>query len=541
MNENNLPVKHILSEVASHSKKSRRKPAKVQGETVISSANIHLLKVEEMVLKVNSMRAHFKRLKYKGSPGLAKNGELNPDIEHVDMDRDAFVKQMYQLIEPNFNITWKNHFTQLCLYVRWLDSKGHSPINSDYFHNELTLNYMEQCNIWVRKGYYKFASWTSAKQMLSAILKELGRNSDAKRLPSIKGGSRDIEPYRGIHVESELKPSAKALFRGFYGLAEHLKKGTKPDIHPMYDEAIINEQAILNNWNTLEKSRRYVSFKNCIKKCFDWRNQLTRLAAMICFMFTGMNTTSLLIMQRKDVRFRQVHGGKYIFESTKERAKNLELDNAFGFGRNARNFIEAWLELSESITGKDKLALLFPFVNKDGIITSFTIASRAPQRSVNKLLLNLGLTPLTPSVLRQTKIDTLLKVTEDIYLVSLASNNSIHTLSRHYSSGLEQDHKRNLSAAFEAQFGLSHGKRIEDAVIDAKYAFNDVLSDYNYRELHADNPNESMTPLGVRCQNNTKGASNLIDKAFKEVVLICKIEKLYVPIFLTALNVNTTN
>lgn len=33
---------------------------------------------------------------------------------------------------------------------------------------------------------------------------------------------------------------------------------------------------------------------------------------MICFMLTGINTEPMLLMRRKDVRFKQAHGDRYL-------------------------------------------------------------------------------------------------------------------------------------------------------------------------------------------------------------------------------------
>ena len=514
---NNLnPSNELMSGSDSSTVKSgRRKPVKISKEMVSASSSIESLRIEDLVLELNSRKLHFKRLKYKGCPFLTTQGELNPKLKHQDMKRDEFVRQMYRLFKPNFNRTWRHYFYYLCKYIRWIDSKELTAIENDYFHNDLTAQYMDQWGLWIKNGLYKKGAWAFAKGCLSAILKELGRHCDAKRLPSVKHSGKDSESHKGVHVESELKPTAKTMFRGFYGLAKHLENGTQPVIHPMFDETLFNEQVLITKWNNKTKGAKSSAFKHAVASRYNWHNQLTRLACMLCYMFTGMNSHTLLKMQRRDVKIKQVHGGKYIFEGTKARAKHLELDNALGFTRHAREFIEIWVKLSALLTGNDENAWLFPYIKRNGVITNFDAITQYPHTSVNKLLSYLGLTQLTPSVLRQTKIDTLMKVTEDIYLVSIAANNSITTITKHYSTGLEQDHERNLSAAMEAKFNIAKGKSVIEAVTEAKYAFHDVLSEYDYRKLRKQNPHESITPLGVRCQDNTKGASSLIDKALK--------------------------
>lgn len=48
-----------------------------------------------------------------------------------------------------------------------------------------------------------------------------------------------------------------------------------------------------------------------------------------------------------------------------------------------------------------------------------------------------------------------MKVTEDIYVISMSANNSISTLQVNYSHGLAKDHERNLSASNEAMYEIA--------------------------------------------------------------------------------------
>ena len=503
-----IPVKH-----------SRRKPVKVTGDMVISAASIEPLTIEQMTLKAtNTTIAHFKRLKYNGCPKLTKKGLLDPKVEHIDMGRDGFARKMYYLFEPGFNSSLATHFSHLCKYIAWLDAKGYEAVKGDYFQQSLIKAYMGQWDTWVKQGKYKKGTWSLARAMLSALLKAQERHGEAKSLPVIKGIKKDTVSYEGIHVESELKPTAQALFRGFYGLAKHVKQGTVPKIHPLWDEERFNKHALTCEWNAQQKSSKESAFKVAVGINGTWRNQLVRVAAMLCFMFTGMNTSPLLRMRRSDVKFKQIQGGKYLFEAEKGRAQHLELDNALGFSKRAKEFIEDWLSLSALISEDDEAEWLFPYFTRDGEISSFVNVCKSPQTGLNKLLGYLGLTPLTASALRQTKSDTLMKVTEDIYLVSMSLNNGVNTVKRVYSGGMTKDHERNLAASMDAKFNIAkQGKPIKEAVDEAKYAYHDVLSEYDYQRLRKNKKeqHEALTPVGVRCQDNTQGAAELIDKALK--------------------------
>jgi hypothetical protein len=496
---------------------NKRKAVKPTRDMVAPIASIEPLTIEAMVLKAEGRtKAHFKRLKYNGCPNLSKQGEFAISTVCIDMKRDDFVRDMYRLFKPDFNVTSRTRFDELCVYIRWLDDKGHLAIEEGYFHNDLIKLYMEGWRDRVSLNKAAPASMNNAKQMLNFILKAKGRYADAKRLPPVIGAAKSTKSYKAIHVESELKPTVKILFRGFKGLAIHLEKNTTPKISPMWDDVLFNDSVKKCGWSTQQKRYKAASFKKCLAG--DWRNQLTRIAAMICFMFTGMNTTPMLNMKRRDVYFKQIQGGKYVFDAIKGRSNYREIDNGIGFSKYAREFIESWLLVSSKITGADLDAPLFPFVTSKGEVTTFIAVTKHPQTAVNKLLDYLGLTKITPSILRKTKLDTLMKVTEDIYLVSISGNNNVNTIKQSYSAGLEQDHQRNLAASTEAMFNIAKGKPIAEAVGEAKHAYHDVLSEYDYKRLREkeQNDNEALTPLGVRCQNNKKGATERIDKILKK-------------------------
>ena len=498
---------------------SSRKPVRILPSIIAPTGRVETLTIDQMILTIGeSKKCHFKRLKYKGCPALTKRGDLAPNIEHIDMKRDKFIREIYYLLATDFNSTSASYFTSLCKYIAWVDFNEKVPVEGDYFHSSLVKPYMTQWGEWVKQGVYKKGTWSNARSMLVALLKAQGRYSEAKKLPVITGIKKDTQSYKGLDIESELKPVSRALFQGFYGFAKHVRQGTIPTIHPIWDEEKFNAQALVCQWSAKQKDGIKSSFRVANGANGTWRNQLVRIAAMLCFMFTGMNTSSLLKMKRCDVRFRQVHGGKYLFESVKGRASHLEHDNAMGFSKRAREFIEAWLDLSALLNGDDKEGWLFPYFKLNGTITNFIAVGKSPQTTLNTLLRYLGLTPLTASALRQTKSDTLFKITEDIYLVSLSLNNNISTVRKSYSDGLEKDHERNLAASMMATFNIAtQNKPVKEAIDEAKYTLHDVLSEYEYNRLakKEDSRSEVLTLSGARCRNSTRGSVELINKALK--------------------------
>lgn len=496
----------------------KRKAVKPTRDMVSSRASVEPLTIEEMTIKVRATNCQFQRLKFKGCPKLSNYGKRNKKIQYIDMNRDAFIRDMYRLLSPNCTITTTKHYYTLCGYIGWMDDNKHKPVADDYFHNELIKLYMQEWGTWNSQNIKSKTAWANVRKMFSFILKRLDRHHDAKRLAPIKGIKKETNSHKGLYLEEELKPIARALFRGFKGFAKHLEDNTTPQMHALWDEELFNEQVDKHGWNATKKEYQRKGFRTSIAGQGDWRNHLTRVSAMICFMLTGMNLTPMLSMKRKDVKFKQIQGGQYIFEAVKGRANNLEIDNGIGFSKYAKEFIERWLSLSARLTGKGKNASLFPYIKPNGDISDFITGKHSPHQSINKFLITLGLKKISASILRQTKIDTLMKVTEDIYLVSVAANNSIGVITSNYSSGLEQDHKRNLSASMVAKFDLAKGKPINEAVAEAKKNNVDVLSAYEYKKLreNSSDNDEAQTPLGGRCQSNKKGAAERIDKILKK-------------------------
>lgn len=126
----------------------------------------------------------------------------------------------------------------------------------------------------------------------------------------------------------------------------------------------------------------------------------------------------------------------------------------------------------------------------------------------------MGLVHVTPSKLRQTKIDVLMKVTQNLWLVSMSANNSIETIKVSYSDGNESDHKNGLSASTEALYdSVKNGTDIHDAANNAKFKFSDVLSDYDYKNLRKEEKeNDKQTPIGTRCTDPTQGVANTVKR-----------------------------
>lgn len=506
--------------------RSQRKPVKATREMVAPLASVEPICVDNLMLKTDgSSVAHFWRLKYKGCPKADSNnkntGNKIPHLEYLDMNRDDLVRDVYGILKADFNISKKTYCDLVILYIRWLDDEGLSAIDGDYFHNDLTSAYMTQWALRFKNGRYSKSTWSIARTALSFMLRAKGRHKDAGNLIGPKDQGSDTKSYSPLDIETELKPTAQALFRAYHVFLKHLNEGSVPTTHPLWDEKRFQEYCLTLNLNNNQKSGRRAAFETTFIRGGDWRNSLARIAMLIIFMLTGMNKTPLIKMKFSDVKFRLVKSGSYIFDATKNRAKYLKLDNGVGINKSAKRFIESWLGVSAVIYQDDQLKndgnkWLFPYVQDDNSITSFYACNSLLQDQVNNLLGHLGLSKVNASVLRKTKTNGLLRVTEDIYLVSVAANNDVKTISKAYAHGSEKDHERTWAAAGQALFDYAKNGDIDNAIKQAKFDYHDPLDEYDYKKRLRPK-NEALTPMGVRCQDNKKGSAEFIAKAIKKI------------------------
>ncbi|EGR3296738.1 hypothetical protein HYO33_20255 [Vibrio parahaemolyticus] len=485
------------------------------------AATVEPLNLSELKLKSDGVTSHIDQLVYKGVPNHSYKGEKRKGVDCIPVvGRERFARDVYLLLKTDFNRTKSAHFHQLKLYIRWLDTTQREPIEGDYFHPDLYNAYMdyhqEKCN----RGEQKLAMWASAKKMLSFFLKSQNRSLEAKGLKSIKGQKKETKSHKGIDVSSEFKPLVRCFIAAFGQFRKHFLEGTLPDVHPFWDEVRFNELAEEKGWTAREKGHQKKAFKCAVKNENATRNHFSRLASGLAFCFTGQNTTPLLNLRFSDVRFTEESYGKVYFDMTKARAKYLGFDTSMGFHKKTQEFFHQWLEISKALQKESGTDWVFPYFMESGEIKGWVeVGQTTPHKMINTLTKKLGLAHITPSILRQTKIDTLMKVTEDIYLVSMSANNDVKTIKASYAHGNESDHKRGLAASNEALYDVvKNGTAPDEAASQAKYSYADVLSNYDYQRLRKEErENDAQTPLGVRCKDATKGAANTVKKNLEKM------------------------
>lgn len=502
--------------------KNKRKALSPNKSLFISKAQVQPLRIEDMVIsRAGSSKLHFVRLKYKGCPTLTSGFHAKPYFKEstvlIDMNRDAFIRELYSLLNEITTTTCSTNFLSLVKYVQWLDDNDVVVINGDYTNFRLIDDFMTWCAAQVKLGKMRLSGWVHRKTGISWLLRAQGRKRDADNLPSISGLHEENTPHKSLDLESEFKPVVKALFRAYIQLLKHFNENTTPERHPLWDKELSDIEAARRGLKSYALAAHRADFKRTLKKAHP-NNHIVRISMLICYMFTGINAKPLASLKISDVTFKEVNGGKYIFDSVKRRANWQEHDNSLGFTKRAKEYIESWLKVAAKMADNDLNAPLFPFFYMNGDVKLYSEAGVTPQKNVNILLERLGLSTVNPSRFRKTKLDTIFRITEDVYIVSMSANSDIKTIKRSYLHGTESEHQNNLGASMDAQFNITKGKDIDSATSEAKFKFADVLDNYEYQRLRKgkDRSRESRTPTGTRCNDNRKGSAAIIDKLLKQ-------------------------
>lgn len=480
------------------------------------AAVVEPLHLDKLKLECNGTKAHFEMLLYKNVPNYSTLGKKKDFVDYIPVSgREPFIRKVYRILETDFNRTKRSKFYQIIKYLRWMDSNHLEPINEDYFAPDLYNAYMnyhqEKCN----RGEQAIATWGQAKSMLSFFLKADGRSAEARNLKKIEGAKKQAKSYTGIDVVGELKPLVRRFIAAFGKFRAHFLDGSKLDIHPLWDEDLFYKEAEKQQWNARKMACVRQSFKVAVCSENSIRNHFSRLAAMLVFCFTGQNTTPLLNLRFSDIRFTSKLNGKVYFDMTKARANYLKFDTSLGFHKKTQEFLHQWLEVSMGLQKEAGTDWVFPYFRTSGDIQGMIEAGNgAPQKSINNYTKKLGLVHVNPSKLRQTKIDTLMKVTEDIWLVSMSANNTIEVIGRNYSGNNESEHVTSLAANGDALYEFSkNGTDPYEAAKKSKYNYASVISDYNYKKLREEErAKDTQTPLGVRCKDSSKGVAARIKK-----------------------------
>ncbi|USE01442.1 hypothetical protein JKJ11_05155 [Vibrio sp. SCSIO 43133] len=483
-----------------------------------TSAPIIPLRFEDMVLDCgNENKAYTHRLRYRNVPTV-KQIESGSGVL---ANRDDIVRDIHQKLNPLPESRTKGaYFAGLVSYFRYLDSIGY---HGDLFSSAVMIDCLEHFNKLCEKGV-QVSKASKIKTSLSFLLRQWGRESYLKTLPEVAG----IPPAanKAFHVEAELKPLSKVLVKGAKAFQEAIEKNELLDIHPFFDEDLFDEQAKRFGWTLRQSAAKKNGFKTSMKPRggtikfspvpFDrlhrqvFYNQASRNWFFVFSMLTGMNKSVLANVRHKDVSFKNIGSGRFVFDGEKFRAGYKSLDNSAGFSLRTKELITRWLKTSKAMYQSLGIPLsnelpLCPFFSSSGEILTFNVHGSNIGIINNQLEKITGLR-VTTSRFRATKSDVLMRVTEDIFLVSQGLNNSVNVVTKRYSSGVQADHDNNLNATFGALSAIAKGEEVGRAIEDSKVMRSDILSDYDARKLRTRESQEQplmTTPSGIKCAGPT--------------------------------------
>lgn len=490
------------------------------------SERLAVLRFEDMVIdNGKGKKEYLHRLRYVNVPTV-KQIKLGLEIL---AGRDSVVRSIYEALEPlPDNHSKLNYFYGMIVYFRYLDSINY---RGDVFVNEIMKESLQHFNRLRNKGEQVSKS-VSVQSAFSFFLRAWSREKDLKTLPEVF--ANPPSKNQAFDIETELKPLAKVLIRGALAFQQAIEKGELLDTHPFFDEEEFEKVVKSKGWKKkrIDESKR--GFKQCMKPHprtiresqipLDQLNEQTifnqasRNWFFVFSMLTGMNKSVLAQIRFIDVRFKNIGSGRFVLCGRKSRANYKELDNSSGFSKRTKELIEGWLMASKTMYLRldipfSKSLPICPFFNRNGEVSTFD-QHGAKLECVNLQIQKVTGLRVTTMRFRATKSDILMRVTDDIFLVSQGLNNSISVVAKRYSSGVQVDHDNNLNATFSALDAVSKGEEIGRAIEDAKVMRSDILSDYDYKKLRSGRCSEKplmMTPSGVSCSGPT--AEKLVTEA----------------------------
>ncbi|USD61428.1 hypothetical protein J4N45_05540 [Vibrio sp. SCSIO 43140] len=483
-----------------------------------TSAPVIPLRFDEMVLDCgNNNKAYTYRLRYRNVPTVKQIDSGNV----VLANRDDIVRGIHQQLTPlPENQSKQCYFSGLVIYFQYLDDTGYQ---GDPFANAVMIDCLKHFNRLREKGEQTSKSY-QIKISLSFLLRAWGRESDLKILPEV--AAPPVAKDKAFHIETEMKPLSKILVKGAHAFQEAIEIDELLDIHPFFDEERFDEQVKRNGWTLRQSVNKKNGFKRCLKPTpmaikdnpvsleqlnrQVFYNHASRNWFFVFSMLTGMNKSVLANVQHGDVSFKSIGSGRFVFDGEKFRASYKDLDNSAGFSLRTKELITRWINTSKVMYQSLGIPLsnelpLCPFFGSNGEVWTFNYNGSNISYINTQLEKITGLT-VSNSRFRATKSDVLMRVTEDIFLVSQGLNNDVNVVAKRYSSGVQANHDNNINATVSAMSAAAKGKDIRKAVEDAKAMHSDILSDYDYKALRSRESKEQplmTTPSGIKCAGPT--------------------------------------
>lgn len=227
----------------------KRKFAKVIKPT--PSNNIEALSIDNVVLRTsNGVKFHLKRLRYRGVPKLSNDGKgkfrKSEALAHAN--RDDLIRNIHRLLSRNDGLITNTELTLLnsgaVSYFKYIDDNTPEINPFSFEAMEACLKHYNQLRL---NGENRSAA-THVQRFLSYFLDKMGEIELKRKLPDVS--AFDADGRLGAYdIESELKPVAKVLIRGYTAFSSHIKNNTTPTRHPFYDEELFNRMANDEGWD----------------------------------------------------------------------------------------------------------------------------------------------------------------------------------------------------------------------------------------------------------------------------------------------------
>ncbi|MEZ8854493.1 hypothetical protein AB6E16_03175 [Vibrio atlanticus] len=324
-----------------HVQRSGRPRTLIPLNRELNKSSISVLRFQDMVISDGKDRKfNFNRFRFLGVPtqrSIAKGKVVNAG-------RDDLVKELYALaIQEKQGHSILGHFKGgLVSYLRYIDSIAYI---GDPFSLEIMFKCLKHYNAQRKRGK-EISKAYGIQAILAWLLSKWGRYSDIRNLPIVptKERSSTLTAYK---VETELKSISRLLVNSLHKLMIHVEQSQTPSVHPMFSEELLTEQARLNNWSAIDLSNKRKAFRLCMMvpsvnkrnsnlseeelKFNLLANHASRNSLYVFFMLTGMNHSVLSSMRRMEVKFKDINGGRYVFEGEKFRAGYKKIDSALGW------------------------------------------------------------------------------------------------------------------------------------------------------------------------------------------------------------------
>lgn len=386
----------------------------------IKEADIIALRFEDMVIRTPKGDSFYlNRLRYVGCPTKPVIDKSSGTL--MLAERDELVRHLYELTVDVQATTTHTNLRNLLQYIKYIDSIN---FQSDMFELDIMSKCIKHYNGLALKGFEPSKA-ASIREGLGWYLKKVNRFLDVKKLPNAKE-ARPSGKDGALDLESELKPIAKTLLRGFKGFVEAIKNNEWLDIHPMFDDDVFKEQVKAQKWPGNGGKQKF-AFKKALFVNPGLINsplsneqlrlqliyiQASRNALFLFYMLTGMNPSVLAPIKHRQVIFKDIGNGRYVFESEKYRANYKSVDSALGFSKYAKSMIESWVEVSKIMY--ERLGVydidhkpLMPYFDTQGDIKDFTYTGTEPNL-INKFIVKLHGITVNATRFRNTKSDVLM-------------------------------------------------------------------------------------------------------------------------------------